>query len=221
MGEKKNKVIIAFAAHFIQLIYYLKKKFNMKDKFYRNIKIHVILSALYIFLFFGCNNKESVNNEIYKEEIKKTETVKSDKTVEYAVEPPPFSDGIYPCNDCHANRVPNPERRTLVDWHDDISAMFNHDSENRWCLDCHDLKNRDFLKLASGKLLDFKESYKLCGQCHGEKYRDWKVGVHGKRTGEWNGKKEYFLCVNCHNPHSPKFNELKPEPPPIKQEEIK
>jgi len=99
--------------------------------------------------------------------------------------------------------------------------MFNHDSENRWCLDCHDLKNRDYLRLASGKLLDFKESYKLCGQCHGEKFRDWKVGVHGKRTGEWNGKKEYLLCVHCHNPHSPKFKELTPEPPPVAQEDIK
>ena len=46
-----------------------------------------------------------------------------------------------------------------------------------------------------------------------------RIGIPAK--GSWNGKKEYFLCVNCHNPHSPKFNELKPEPPPIKQEEIK
>ena len=83
------------------------------------------------------------------------------------------------------------------------------------------LKTEIHLRLASGKLLDFKESYKLCGQCHGEKYRDWKVGVHGKRTGEWNGKKEYLLCVNCHNPHSPKFQELTPEPPPVRQEDIK
>jgi len=46
----------------------------------------------------------------------------------------------------------------------------------------------------------FTASYELCGQCHGDKYRDWKVGVHGKRTGMWNGKKTYYLCVNCHNP---------------------
>jgi len=193
----------------------------MKDKIYRNIKIPAILITLYIVLVFSCKNRESDNTELYKENNENPEIVKSVKTEEYAVEAPPFSDGIFPCTDCHANIVPNPVRRTLVDWHDDISAMFNHDSENRWCLDCHDLKNRDSLRLASGKLLDFKESYKLCGQCHGEKYRDWKVGVHGKRTGEWNGKKEYLLCVNCHNPHSPKFKELTPEPPPVRQEDIK
>ena len=196
----------------------------MKEKFYGSIKIPAILIALCFTLFFSCKNKESVNPEIKDEQkaIQKADSIKSDKKVEeYAVEAPPFSDGIFPCMDCHANFPPKPERRILTEWHDDISGMFNHDSENRWCLDCHDLKNRDYLRLASGDLLDFKESYKLCGQCHGEKYRDWKVGVHGKRTGDWNGKKEYFLCVNCHNPHSPKFKELKPEPPPTRQEDIK
>jgi hypothetical protein len=137
-----------------------------------------------------------------------------------AVAPPPFSDGIFPCNDCHKDQKPNPLRRKLVDFHEDISEMFNHDSQNRWCLDCHDLNNRDSLRLASGKLLDFKESYKLCGQCHGDKLRDWKVGVHGRRTGEWNGRKQYYLCVSCHNPHSPKFAPLKPEPAPVRLDEI-
>jgi len=194
----------------------------MKDKFYSNIKVPAVLAILCIVLIIGCKRTESDINNIKKAESSPAtiaDTVKSAE--EFAVEPPPFSDGIYPCTDCHANFPPNPVRRNLTEWHEDISAMFNHDSENRWCLDCHDLKDRNYLKLASGKLLDFKESYKLCGQCHGEKYRDWKVGVHGKRTGYWNGKKEYFLCVNCHNPHSPRFQELTPEPPPVRQDSIK
>jgi Cytochrome c7 and related cytochrome c len=193
----------------------------MKDNFYENIKVSVILTSLYLVLLSGCKNKESDTIELNKVNTENEVSIGTAQTNDYAVEAPPFSDGIFPCTDCHKNLIPNPVRRVLVDWHDDISAMFNHDSENRWCLDCHDLKNRDSLRLASGKLLDFKESYKLCGQCHGEKYRDWKVGVHGQRTGEWNGKKEYLLCVNCHNPHSPKFRELTPEAPPIMQEDIK
>ena len=48
-----------------------------------------------------------------------------------------------------------------------------------------------------------------------EKLRDWRAGVHGKRTGSWNGQKQYLLCVNCHNPHSPHFQPLKPMPPPV------
>ena len=193
----------------------------MKDNFYENIKVSVILTSLYLVLLSGCKNKESDTIELNKVNTENEVSIGTAQTNDYAVEAPPFSDGIFPCTDCHKNLIPNPVRRVLVDWHDDISAMFNHDSENRWCLDCHDLKNRDSLRLASGKLLDFKESYKLCGQCHGEKYRDWKVGVHGQRTGEWNGKKEYLLCVNCHNPHSPKFRELTPEAPPIMQKDIK
>jgi len=193
----------------------------MKGRFYRNFKIPVFLITLYPVLFFGCKSKEPDNYETIKVNNQREEIKTIAKDEEYAVESPPFSEGIFPCTDCHANFPPNPVRRKLVEWHEDISAMFNHDSLNRWCLDCHDLNNRNYLRLASGKLLDFKESYKLCGQCHGEKLRDWKVGVHGLRTGEWNGKKEYLLCVNCHNPHSPKFKELKPEPPPMKQEDIK
>jgi hypothetical protein len=30
-----------------------------------------------------------------------------------------------------------------------------------------------------------------------------------------------LLCVSCHNPHAPKFKELKPELPPVKQEDIR
>jgi hypothetical protein len=124
----------------------------------------------------------------------------------------------FPCSDCHSELIPNPQRRQLVDMHDDI--VFDHDSENRWCLACHSLNTRDSLVLASGKLLGFDESYKLCGQCHGPKYRDWKLGIHGKRTGNWNGEKEYLLCVHCHNPHSPRFQSLEPLPPPIRPENI-
>ena len=81
-------------------------------------------------------------------------------------------------------------------------------------MDCHDAENRDQLHLASGAPVQFEESYRLCGQCHGEKYRDWRAGIHGRRTGDWNGHKSYLLCANCHNPHEPHFQPLKPEPAP-------
>jgi hypothetical protein len=188
----------------------------MKDCLKNKIKYLLFLSVCFLTIRCGNTSEESKLNYPDK---KTVELAPGASMEEIAVTPPPFSDGIFPCNDCHSFRKPNPVRRKLVEWHDDISGMFNHDSQNRWCLDCHDLNNRDSLRLASGKLLDFKESYKLCGQCHGDKLRDWKVGVHGKRTGEWNGKKQYFLCVSCHNPHSPKFAQLKPEPPPFRPDD--
>jgi hypothetical protein len=152
--------------------------------------------------------------------------------------PPPFSDGIFPCSQCHDGKtlVPNATRRQL-DFHDEQQSVFAHDAEHRWCLDCHDLENRDVLHLTSGAPVPFTESYRLCGQCHGDKLRDWRVGVHGKRVGRWDGEKTYFLCVNCHNPHTPRWKgvaevvadgkktvaptlqKLQPEPRPKRPEE--
>lgn len=132
----------------------------------------------------------------------------------FAVPKPPFSEGIFPCSQCHASMKPNPVRRTLTDYHTDI--VLHHAEGERWCTDCHNLLNRDKLRLVSGELIDFEASYRLCGQCHGDKFRDWKVGVHGKRAGNWNGDKQYLLCVHCHNPHNPKFKPLKPMPPPAR-----
>jgi hypothetical protein len=130
------------------------------------------------------------------------------------VPPPPFSDGIFPCSGCHADLAVNRSRRVLTEMHDDI--MLRHDEQHRWCLDCHDATDRDALHLASGERIPFEQSYLLCGQCHGEKLRDWRAGVHGRRTGDWNGHKTYLLCAHCHNPHQPAFKPLEPKPAPVR-----
>ncbi len=134
---------------------------------------------------------------------------------EYPVSPPPFSEGIFPCSTCHAGLAVNTRKRQLKDEHTAITLR--HAEKERWCLDCHSAGNRDKLRLADGETIDFTESYRLCGQCHGNIYRDWKAGIHGKRTGSFTGgKRTYLLCVGCHNPHDPKFKPLKPEPPPVR-----
>lgn len=129
---------------------------------------------------------------------------------------PQFSEGIFPCSSCHKDMPVNPKRRILKDEHTGI--VFEHAAKARWCLDCHNPNNRDKLRLASGALIDFSESYRLCGQCHGPTLRDWRAGVHGKRTGSWNGKKTYFVCVHCHNPHSPRIKPITPFPAPVPPE---
>ena len=140
---------------------------------------------------------------------------------EIQVLPPPLSDDIFPCSECHNPEMmePNRERRELEMAHEEI--LLEHDEKNRWCLDCHDAGDRDKLRTASGALIDFTESYKLCGQCHGTKLRDWRAGVHGKRTGSWRGEKRYLLCVHCHDSHSPRFKPMKPDPAPRRPEELK
>ena len=138
----------------------------------------------------------------------------------FFVPPPPFTEGIFPCSQCHAGMEANTKKRDLY-MHTEIAESFNHAKGQRWCLDCHNPSDRDKLRLASGALIPFEESYSLCGQCHGTIFRDWKVGVHGKRTGMWNGEKQYRLCVHCHNPHSPRFKQLEPLPPPLQPSEIR
>jgi len=132
---------------------------------------------------------------------------------EIEVPPPPFTEGVFPCSDCHDPEIPtNMRRRKMKTAHQEIELR--HDQEHRWCLDCHSAVDHDKLHLASGELIDFTESYKLCGQCHGDKYRDWRAGVHGRRSGSWDGHKTYLLCVNCHNAHAPAFQPLEPESAP-------
>ena len=135
------------------------------------------------------------------------------QTEHLEVPPPPFTEGIFPCSVCHASMKANRTRRELTEMHTDIALK--HGSAQLWCLDCHNADNRDVLHLASGEPVPFDESYRLCGQCHGEKYRDWRAGVHGRRTGQWNGHKTYLLCVHCHNPHQPRFKPLVPKPAPV------
>jgi len=72
------------------------------------------------------------------------------------VPPPPFSEGIFPCSNCHAAMPVDRNRRELTAMHTDI--VLKHDEAHRWCLDCHDATNRDFLHLASGERVPFDES---------------------------------------------------------------
>jgi len=119
---------------------------------------------------------------------------------------------LFPCMNCHATKPPDPTPRALTGMHSDI--VFHHDEEHRWCFGCHNPDDRNKLRLAYGKLIDFADHFELCGQCHGTIYRDWRVGIHGKRTGDWNGEKRYWVCVDCHDPHNPKFKPIAPQPPP-------
>ncbi len=109
-------------------------------------------------------------------------------SLDIQAQPPPFTEGIFPCSQCHDRGV-DPKPKQLA-FHDEIQAGLHHGPPSRWCLDCHDNAKRDFLHLINGDLVPFTESYRVCGQCHGDKYRDWRLGVHGKRVGMWNGAED-------------------------------
>ena len=130
---------------------------------------------------------------------------------------------------CHNGTYPpppknkNPRKLTM---HTDIvpnSLKLQHGRGGIWCLDCHHPTKRNKLFDNFGRLVDFNQPQKLCGKCHGPAYRDWREGIHGKRIGEWasNGKKRWFVCTECHNPHDVQqgkrnsgYRQIKPEPAP-------
>lgn len=134
---------------------------------------------------------------------------------------PEFSDGYWPCTDCHDPEMmePNPEKRELEDEHTNI--VLAHGIKDRWCLECHAKDDRDKLKLADGRLIPFEKAYRLCAQCHGEIVYEWSLGVHGKRVGNWQGDdKEYYLCANCHRAHDPRIEPIEPKPAPMRPAKI-
>jgi len=137
---------------------------------------------------------------------------------EFPVPGQPLPRTITPCRACHGPEKDFPtnfKRREDLLVHRNVKL--NHGGVRVWCLDCHNAENRNVLvPLSDGKEIKFEHSYLLCGKCHGTKYRDWRYGIHGLRTGYWNGEKTYYLCTHCHDPHSPKFKPLAPKPPPNK-----
>jgi uncharacterized CHY-type Zn-finger protein len=137
---------------------------------------------------------------------------------EYPTDPPKvLSSDLYPCSECHADLPVNTEKREL----EAHTAMVitGHGEPLKWCMDCHNSENRDTLRLIGGEEVEFRELHVLCGQCHGRLYAHWRAGIHGKRTGFWDGEKKYTLCTDCHDPHDPGFKPLAPEPVPKKPQE--
>ena len=92
-----------------------------------------------------------------------------------------------------------------------------------WCMDCHHTTQRNKLVDHYGDPVSFDQPQLLCGKCHGDKLRDWRDGIHGKRIGDFTstGKKRWFTCTECHNPHNVQdgarnrgFVQLQPEASP-------
>jgi len=109
----------------------------------------------------------------------------------------------FPCvAQCHRNLQEDASPRQLTGFHS--LKHIEHGDTTFWCNFCHDLSNLDQLRLLDNRTVTFDEAYRLCGQCHGDKRRDWALGIHGLQTGQWNGQKTRRSCTACHDPHSPR-----------------
>lgn len=117
----------------------------------------------------------------------------------------------FPCSQCH-ELIPE-LKGGASGAHPDI--VMKHGEINKNCLVCHDSNNMNKLQVFEPpQSVSFEESYKVCGQCHGDIMKYWNTGIHGLQTGYWNGKKLRRTCTACHNPHDPEIKTFKPYPPP-------
>lgn len=116
------------------------------------------------------------------------------------------------CATCHTTTKPNLDTHSsaeLDEFHQGLK--FNHG--NLACLSCHNARNYDTLQLATGKPVEFANVMTLCAQCHGTAMRDYERGSHGGMNGYWDltkGPRTRNNCVNCHDPHSPKYPQAMP-----------
>lgn len=130
------------------------------------------------------------------------------------------------CHDGKYVPVPtSPEPRPLTMHQDIVPDAMNlqHGRGAIWCMSCHSATNREKLIDNFGKEISLNQPQVLCGKCHGQVYRDWREGIHGKRIGMWktDAKKRWWTCTECHNPHDVQhgdrnsgFAQLQPEPAP-------
>ncbi|MCF6313117.1 MAG: hypothetical protein L3J39_11755 [Verrucomicrobiales bacterium] len=117
------------------------------------------------------------------------------------------------CMDCHVSIDSQPHS---TDLHQHANIELQHGINTR-CVTCHDSKNRNLLATLDNKTFTYAQSSQLCSQCHGPVYRQWERGIHGKTLGYWDaklGKSEKLTCTQCHDPHHPRFDAIKPLPGP-------
>ena len=119
----------------------------------------------------------------------------------------------YNCMECH-KLIP-------ARWHYDRPLNEHKDikldhGNNRFCLNCHHPTNRNAFVDYDGAEIAQADVVQLCAKCHGTIYRDWQAGVHGRQNGFWNaqmGERTKLRCIQCHDPHSPKFKAMQPLAP--------
>lgn len=119
------------------------------------------------------------------------------------------------CSACHDGYSARQAATALQGEHQDIT--FDH-GLNLFCLNCHNPANSDTYVYHDGSEIPGDEPTRLCAKCHGPHYRDYLLGVHGRVNGYWDaslGKQTKLDCIQCHDPHQPKFQPIEPDPPPV------
>lgn len=117
----------------------------------------------------------------------------------------------FKCSECHTKSIPELKASNLKGVKAHLNIQLNHATLDELnCNSCHPTQNLDNLKSNLNAPIDFNLSFKVCAQCHSSAYKDWLGGAHGKRVKGWVNPRISHTCVDCHNPHSPKFESRLP-----------
>lgn len=120
------------------------------------------------------------------------------------------------CVTCHSLREPAPIPTTPMAL-DEFHQGLRVEHGDVPCASCHAPGRVPTLRRADGTTVDLRDAMVLCRQCHGPQARDYDHGVHGGMTGHWDlsvGGRVRNHCVDCHDPHMPRFQPSRPVLPP-------
>ncbi|MGB7345550.1 MAG: hypothetical protein WBD20_15155 [Pirellulaceae bacterium] len=120
--------------------------------------------------------------------------------------------GSIACSTCHSVRDPDYTTKTPADL-DQFHQNMQIAHGTLTCYSCHNPDDADALRLADSTSVAYPDVMTLCAQCHGPQARDYAHGAHGGMTGYWDlkrGPRTRNNCIDCHDPHVPKFPSMNP-----------
>ncbi|MBK5208870.1 MAG: cytochrome C [Flavobacteriaceae bacterium] len=150
-----------------------------------------------------------ISSDIYNETLKKVEVI--DGAFKFLIPERKSQIASFNCTECHSQPLDKLKEHKVGEKAAHWNIKLNHaGAETMNCTTCHNKNDFDNLQSITSSSIDFNYSYKLCSQCHQQQFNDWKGGAHGKQLGGWAPPRVSNTCVNCHNPHSPKFEKRWP-----------
>lgn len=121
----------------------------------------------------------------------------------------------FKCSECHTAITAAQRQQPQAPQHADIVLAHGLNTN---CLNCHHPVERNSYLGYDGEAIPADQPARLCAKCHGPQFRDWERGVHGRQNGHWDasrGPKTKLFCIQCHDPHNPRFQAMQPVPPPV------
>ena len=188
------------------------------------VRTHLVIVSLLAFFVASCANESA--DLSFRDQLGTAEEPVPDESLhEVRIHEPPELTTISTseggvgtlCVTCHSLDGLGAEVPTSAADLGGPHAGLHFDHGSNTCSSCHNPEDITQLRLANGVSLPMRETMTLCAQCHGSQFRDYQHGAHGGMRGYWDrtrGPRERNHCIDCHDPHAPRYPIYMPMPPP-------